>query len=150
MPSNTETFSSTSTAWTVAKSLPSLVCTGVPGCSAVYAIGWSGASGMQPAYGRVREEELADACAQAFHGVDPQLSYTPESLADEPSCSTGPLMAAKLAQVPGEEPGCAFSCERWDAGMPAHVRFECLLFRPKGVEQLESHLPIVVVVIPLE
>ena len=35
MPSNTETFSSTSTAWTVAKECPSLVWTGVPGWSAV-------------------------------------------------------------------------------------------------------------------
>ena len=33
---------------------------------------------------RVTDEELADACAKAFRGVDPELSYSPESLADEP------------------------------------------------------------------
>lgn len=33
---------------------------------------------------RVPYDELADACARAFRGVDRELSYTPESLKDEP------------------------------------------------------------------
>jgi len=33
---------------------------------------------------RVPEEELAAACAAAFRDVDPELSFTPTSLADEP------------------------------------------------------------------
>jgi nitroimidazol reductase NimA-like FMN-containing flavoprotein (pyridoxamine 5'-phosphate oxidase superfamily) len=33
---------------------------------------------------RVPDDELSDACAKAFRSVDPELSYTPESLADKP------------------------------------------------------------------
>jgi len=33
---------------------------------------------------RVPDDELAEACAKAFGGVEPELSFTPESLADEP------------------------------------------------------------------
>jgi nitroimidazol reductase NimA-like FMN-containing flavoprotein (pyridoxamine 5'-phosphate oxidase superfamily) len=39
---------------------------------------------LEATAGRVADDELASACAMAFRDVDPDLSYTPESLADEP------------------------------------------------------------------
>ena len=33
---------------------------------------------------RVPDNELADACAKAFRDVEPELSFTPESLAEQP------------------------------------------------------------------
>ena len=43
-----------------------------------------GAVYLEATAGRVPEDELADACAHAFHDVEPELSFTPDSLRAEP------------------------------------------------------------------
>jgi nitroimidazol reductase NimA-like FMN-containing flavoprotein (pyridoxamine 5'-phosphate oxidase superfamily) len=54
---------------------------------------------------RVRDDELADACARAFRGVDPELSYTPESLADEPFVLYRARVTASEIHVRGRDFG---------------------------------------------
>jgi hypothetical protein len=54
---------------------------------------------------RVPDDELADACAVAFRGVEPELSYTPESLANEPFVLYRARVTASEIHVRGRELG---------------------------------------------
>jgi nitroimidazol reductase NimA-like FMN-containing flavoprotein (pyridoxamine 5'-phosphate oxidase superfamily) len=54
---------------------------------------------------RVPDDELADACAQAFRGVEPELSFTPESLADEPFVLYRARVTASEIHVRGRDFG---------------------------------------------
>ena len=53
---------------------------------------------------RVPDDELADACAAAFEGVDDALSFTPESLADEPFVLYRARVTAAEVHVRGSDP----------------------------------------------
>lgn len=54
---------------------------------------------------RVPAGELADACARAFRDVEPELSYTPESLADEPFVLYRARVTASEIHVRGRDFG---------------------------------------------
>lgn len=54
---------------------------------------------------RVPDDELADACAMAFHGVEPELSYTPQSLAGEPFVLYRARVTASEIHVRGRDFG---------------------------------------------
>lgn len=54
---------------------------------------------------RVPDDELAAACARAFRDVDPELSYTPESLADEPFVLYRASVTASEIHVRGRDHG---------------------------------------------
>jgi uncharacterized pyridoxamine 5'-phosphate oxidase family protein len=54
---------------------------------------------------RVPESELEQACAAAFEGVDDALSYTPESLAQEPFVLYRARVTASEVHVRGREYG---------------------------------------------
>ena len=54
---------------------------------------------------RVPDDELADACAEAFRGVDRELSYTPESLADQPFVLYRARITASEIHVRGRDFG---------------------------------------------
>jgi hypothetical protein len=54
---------------------------------------------------RVPDDELADACVRAFRNVDPDLSYTPESLADEPFVLYRARVTASEIHVRGRDYG---------------------------------------------
>jgi nitroimidazol reductase NimA-like FMN-containing flavoprotein (pyridoxamine 5'-phosphate oxidase superfamily) len=54
---------------------------------------------------RVPDDELADACAEAFRGVDRDLSFTPESLADEPFVLYRARVTASEVHVRGRDFG---------------------------------------------
>ena len=52
--------------------------------------------------------------------------------------------------MPDEETNGIFARERRDTGVASHVRIERLLLRPECVEQVKGHLPVVILVIPLQ
>jgi nitroimidazol reductase NimA-like FMN-containing flavoprotein (pyridoxamine 5'-phosphate oxidase superfamily) len=54
---------------------------------------------------RVPDDELADACAKAFRGVEPDLSHTPESLADKPFVLYRARVTASEIHVRGRDFG---------------------------------------------
>lgn len=54
---------------------------------------------------RVREDELRDACTRAFRGVAPELSYTAESLAQEPFVLYRARITATEVHVRGRDFG---------------------------------------------
>jgi nitroimidazol reductase NimA-like FMN-containing flavoprotein (pyridoxamine 5'-phosphate oxidase superfamily) len=54
---------------------------------------------------RVPDDELADACARAFRNVDPDFSYTPQSLADEPFVLYRARVTASEIHVRGRDYG---------------------------------------------
>jgi len=54
---------------------------------------------------RVPDDELADGCAMAFRDVDAELSYTPESLADEPFVLYRARVTASEIHVRGRDFG---------------------------------------------
>jgi len=54
---------------------------------------------------RVPDDELADACARAFRGVDPELSFTPESLAVQPFVLYRARITASEIHVRGRDFG---------------------------------------------
>jgi uncharacterized pyridoxamine 5'-phosphate oxidase family protein len=54
---------------------------------------------------RVPDDELADACAAAFRGVEPELCFTPESLADEPFVLYRARVTASEIHVRGRDFG---------------------------------------------
>jgi nitroimidazol reductase NimA-like FMN-containing flavoprotein (pyridoxamine 5'-phosphate oxidase superfamily) len=55
--------------------------------------------------GRVPDDELADACAEAFHDVDDELSYTPETLLNEPFVLFRARVTASEVHVRGRDFG---------------------------------------------
>jgi hypothetical protein len=55
-----------------------------------------------------------------------------------------------LLQAPAEELVPGLSLEPRDTGVPAHVGVQRLLLRAEGVEEVEGHLPVVSLVVPLQ
>lgn len=60
---------------------------------------------LEASASRVPDDELADACGQAFRGVAPELSFTPESLADEPFVLYRARVTASEIHVRGRDFG---------------------------------------------
>lgn len=56
---------------------------------------------LEATAGRVPDDELAVACAEAFRGVADELSYTPESLRDEPFVLYRARVTASAVHVRG-------------------------------------------------
>lgn len=60
---------------------------------------------LEAVAGRVPDDELADACAQAFRDVDDELSYTPETLRHEPFVLFRARVTASEVHVRGRDFG---------------------------------------------
>ncbi len=60
---------------------------------------------LEATAGRVPDDELAHACAEAFRDVDDDLSYTPESLRAEPFVLYRALITASEIHVRGRDFG---------------------------------------------
>lgn len=54
------------------------------------------------------------------------------------------------SKVAEEETACILCGVRRDARVPAHVRLQRLLIRPKSIEQFQRGLPVVASIVPLE
>jgi uncharacterized pyridoxamine 5'-phosphate oxidase family protein len=62
--------------------------------------------------GRVPDDELADACAEAFRDVEPELSFTPASLQQEPFVLYRARVTASEAHVRGRDFGDGAGCDQ--------------------------------------
>jgi uncharacterized pyridoxamine 5'-phosphate oxidase family protein len=60
---------------------------------------------LEASAGRVPEHELEDACAEAFRDVDDALSYTPQTLRDEPFVLYRARVTASEIHVRGRDFG---------------------------------------------
>ncbi|MDZ5622503.1 pyridoxamine 5'-phosphate oxidase family protein [Nocardioides sp. HM23] len=67
---------------------------------------------LEATAGRVPEDELAGACARAFEGVEPELSFTPESLRDQPFVLYQARITAAETHVRGRDFGDGSGCDQ--------------------------------------
>jgi uncharacterized pyridoxamine 5'-phosphate oxidase family protein len=67
---------------------------------------------LEATAGRVPDDELADACAAAFRDVEPGLSFTPESLKDEPFVLYRARVTAAETHVRGRDFGDGTGCDQ--------------------------------------
>ncbi len=67
---------------------------------------------LEATAGRVPEDELADACAEAFREVEPELSFTAESLRDEPFVLYRARITASDVHVRGRDFGDGTGCDQ--------------------------------------
>ena len=67
---------------------------------------------LEATAGRVPDDELADACARAFRDVDDELSFTPETLRDEPFVLYRAHVTASEIHVRGRDFGDGSGADR--------------------------------------
>lgn len=67
---------------------------------------------LEAAADRVPDDELADACARAFRDVDDELSFTPETLRDEPFVLYRARVTASEIHVRGRDFGDGSGADR--------------------------------------
>ncbi len=71
-----------------------------------------GAVYLEATAGRVPDDELADACARAFRDVEPELSFTPESLREQPFVLYRARITAAETHVRGRDFGDGGGCDQ--------------------------------------
>jgi nitroimidazol reductase NimA-like FMN-containing flavoprotein (pyridoxamine 5'-phosphate oxidase superfamily) len=67
---------------------------------------------LEATAGRVPDDELADACARAFRDVDEELSFTPQTLRDEPFVLYRARVTASEIHVRGRDFGDGTGADR--------------------------------------